>query len=108
YQRLIIYPTSIKNASYVKNPKEGDVEGDNSIQATTKEGAVLPMDVTVAYYVQPGDAAKAFQEFGTENIDQIQKDYFRWAVEYAVNVVSGSHSIFDLISKDRAHVGPEI
>lgn len=108
YQRLITYPTSIRNATYVRNGKEGDKEGDDSIKATTKEGAVLPMDVTLAYSVQPGDVVKAFTKFGTENIEAVQLDYLRWAVIYATNVVSGNHSIFDLISKDRAHIGPEV
>jgi regulator of protease activity HflC (stomatin/prohibitin superfamily) len=108
YQELILYPTSIKQATYVKNAKEGDKEGDNSIPATTAEGAILPMDITLAYHVQPDDAVKAFKEFGSADLDVIQKDYLRWQVAYAVNVVSGNHSIFDLISKDRSHIGAKV
>lgn len=108
YQDLILYPTSIKQATYVHNAKEGDQEGDSSIPATTAEGATLPMDITLAYRVQADDVVKAFKEFGTADLATIQKDYLRWQVAYAVNVVSGQHSIFDLISKDRSHIGAEV
>lgn len=108
YQRLILYPTAIQNATYVKNAKEGALQGDASIKASTAEGAILPMDVTVAWHVQPDDVLKAFQEFGTADLGHIESIYLRWATSAAVNMVSGSHSIFDVISKDRAKIGPEV
>ncbi len=108
YQRLILYPTAIQNATYVKNAREGAIQGDASIQASTAEGAILPMDVTVAWHVQPDDVLKAFQEFGTADLGQIEALYLRWATSAAVNTVSGNHSIFDVISKDRAQIGPEV
>ena len=108
YQRLILYPTAIQNATYVKNAKEGALQGDASIKASTAEGAILPMDVTVAWHVQPDDVVKAFQEFGTAEPSRIESIYLRWATSAAVNTVSGSHSIFDVISKDRAQIGPEV
>jgi regulator of protease activity HflC (stomatin/prohibitin superfamily) len=108
YQRLILYPTAIQNATYVKNAREGALQGDASIKASTAEGALLPMDVTVAWHVQPDDVVKAFQEFGTADLNRIESLYLRWATSAAVNTVSGSHSIFDVISKDRAQIGPEV
>jgi regulator of protease activity HflC (stomatin/prohibitin superfamily) len=108
YQRLILYPTAIQNATYVRNAHEGAIQGDASVKASTAEGAILPIDVTVAWHVQPEDVVKAFQEFGTANLDQIEATYLRWATNASVNMVSGSHSIFDVISKDRAKIGPEV
>jgi len=107
-QRLIIYPTSIKNASYVRNATEGERHGDDSIRASTVEGATLPVDVTVAWHVDPANVLKAFQNFGTDDLDQVQGTYIRPTANYAVNVVSGSRSIFDLTSKERAQFGPEV
>lgn len=108
YQRLILYPTAIQNATYVKNAHEGSIQGDASVKASTAEGAILPIDVTVAWHVQPDDVLKAFQEFGTADLDRIEAIYLRWATQAAVNMDTGSHSIFDVISKDRAKIGPEV
>jgi regulator of protease activity HflC (stomatin/prohibitin superfamily) len=106
--RLIVYPTSIRNATYTRNANEGERMGDDSIQASTAEGSTLPVDITISYHVDPDNVVKAFENFGTADLHQIQTDYIRWATIYSVNVVSGRHSIFDLTSKDRAGFGPEV
>jgi regulator of protease activity HflC (stomatin/prohibitin superfamily) len=107
-QRLIIYPTSIKNASYVRNTSEGERQGDDSVQASTVEGATLPVDVTVAWHVDPANVVKAFENFGTEDLDEIQRTFIRSTAIYGVNIVSGQRSIFDLTSKERSKFGPEV
>lgn len=107
-EQLIIYPTSIKNASYVKAGGEGERMGDDSVKASTVEGAILPVDVTVAYHVDPENVMLAFQNFGTEDLASIQKVFIRTAADYAVNTVAGSRSIFDLTAKERAKFGPEV
>lgn len=107
-ERLIIYPTSMKNASYVKSAHEGDREGDDSIQATTVEGATLPVDVTVAWHVDPAEATTAFQNFGTEDLNYIQANFIRFIATYGVNAVSGKSSIFDLTAKERQEFGPKV
>jgi regulator of protease activity HflC (stomatin/prohibitin superfamily) len=107
-QRLIQYPTSIHNASYVRAQGEGSRRGDDSIQASTIEGSVLPTDVTVAWHVDPANVVLAFKNFGTENLAQIQEDFIRYYAIWGVNVVSGKQSIFDLMSKERQKFGPDV
>lgn len=107
YQDLVLYPTSTHQATYVRNAREGE-KGDTSIQASTIEGALLPTDVTVAFHVEPDHVLTAFNEFGTADMETIERDYVRGATIAAVNIVSGRHSIFELLSKDRAKFGPEV
>lgn len=106
--QLIVYPTSIRNATYTRAANEGERAGDDSIPASTVEGSTLPVDVTVAYHVDPADVTKAFRNFGTADLGDVQARYLRWATIYAVNVVSGSRSIFDLTSRDRAAFGKQV
>jgi regulator of protease activity HflC (stomatin/prohibitin superfamily) len=110
FERIITYPTGIKNASYVLGSHEGERQGDDSIKASTAEGATLPVDITVAYHVEPNSASvqKVLDSFGVVGLDTIQSDYIRWQVFAAVNDVCGQRPIFDLISKDRATIGPDI
>lgn len=107
-QRLIIYPTSIKNASYVRSGGDGSRSRDDSIRASTVEGATLPVDVTVAWHVDPSQVVNAFENFGTSDLGEIQETFIRSTATYAVNVVAGKRSIFDLTSKERALFGPEV
>lgn len=107
-EKLIVYPTSIRNATYTKNSNEGERIGDDSIKASTTEGSILPTDITVSYHVESTDVLKAFQNFGTEDLEEVQRDFIRWSTIYAVNVVTGKKSIFDLTSKDRAGFSTEV
>ena len=107
-EQLIIYPTSIRNATYTKGGTEGERSGDDSIPASTVEGSILPVDVTVSYHVEPGDVVKTFGNFGTEDLEDVQKVFIRNTTIYAVNVVTGQRSIFDLTSKDRAAFSGQI
>lgn len=107
-EKLIIYPTSMKNATYVKSASEGERGEDDSIHASTVEGAILPVDVTVAWHVDPAEAAKTFRNFGTEDLGYIQSSFIRYIAIYGVNAVSGSRSIFDLTAKERQQFGPEV
>ncbi len=109
-EQLIIYPTGIINATYVKNSAETRSYGDDSIKASTVEGAILPIDVTVAYRI-PADSEsvlKIFNSFGTTDLKKVQHEHIRWATVTAVNEISGKKSIFDLISRQRAQFGPEV
>ncbi len=108
FERLFRYPTSIQNATFTKNSREGEKIGDDSIAASTIEGAQLPVDVTVSFHVNSGDVLKVFDNFGNEEMPNIKNEYIRWVTIYAINVVSGGRPIFDLISKDRASFGADV
>src|SRR5439155_13339679 len=99
FERLTTYPTGIRNASYVMASHEGERGGDDSIHASTAEGATLPVDVTVAYHVEPTEASvqKVLDSFGTIDLATIQSEYIRWQVVAAVNDICGQRPIFDLI-----------
>ena len=107
-EQLIIYPTSIHNATYVRSAGEGERAGDDSIKASTAEGAILPVDITVAYHVAPEDVLKAFNNFGADELPEIQKTFIRWTTISGVNNVAGQKSIFDLSSKERARFGGDV
>jgi regulator of protease activity HflC (stomatin/prohibitin superfamily) len=107
-QRLILYPTNIRNATYTRSANEGEKSGDDSIRCSTNEGAILPVDVTVSYHVDPGNVVQVYENFGTNDMDQIQTDFIRPTANWAVNRVSGEKSVFELTSKERAQFGSRV
>ncbi|HLK57835.1 MAG TPA: SPFH domain-containing protein [Chthonomonadaceae bacterium] len=107
-EQVYTYPTSLKNATFVRNAQEGDRKTDDSIVCSTNEGALLPVDVTVVYHVAPENVLDAFLNFGTEDLAGIQHNIIRWNTVGVMNEVSGKHSIFDLTAKDRQNFGPEV
>jgi regulator of protease activity HflC (stomatin/prohibitin superfamily) len=108
-QRLVLYPTNIRNATYTRGGHGGaERSGNDSILASTNEGAILPVDVTVSYHVDPGNVMMVYRNFGTNDIQEIQTDFIRPATNWAVNTVSGQKSVFELTSKERAQFGQRI
>jgi len=107
-QQLILYPTNIKNASFVQAASEGQRAGDDSIKASTIEGAILPTDVTVAWHVDSSNVVKVFNSFGTSDQEEMTENFIRYFATYAVNCVSGKRSIFDLMAKERQKFGPDV
>lgn len=106
--QIVVYPTAIRNASYVQNAHEGERVGDDSLKATTSEGSKLPVDLTVAYHVDPANVLTAFQNFGTEDLTEVQRTFVRTTAAYGLDIVTGTRSIFALTSRERASIGPEV
>jgi len=107
-ERLILYPTNIRNATYTRAAGEGEKAGDDAVNCSTNEGAILPVDVTVSYHVDPANVVKVYESFGTNDIDTIQTDFIRPTANWAMNTVAGTRSVFELTSKERALFGTRV
>lgn len=107
-ERLILYPTNIRNATYTRATNEGEQRSDDSIPCSTSEGAILPVDVTVSYHVDPSNVLTVYEKFGTNDIQTIQTEFIRPTTNWAVNAVGGSRSVFELTSKERAQFGKRV
>ena len=107
-ERLVLYPTNIRNATYTRATNEGEKNGDDSIHCSTGEGAILPVDVTVSYHVDPANVVLMYENFGTNDIQAIQTEFIRPTTNWAVNCISGTRSVFELTSKERAQFGTRI
>ncbi len=107
-ERLILYPTNIRSATYTRGANEGEKMGDDSIRCSTNEGAILPVDVTVSYHVDPANVVPMYKNFGTNDMQSIQTDFIRPATNWAVNSISGTRSVFELTSKERAQFGGRV
>ncbi len=99
-ERIIIFPTAIRNASFAKG-----VEGESPLEATTNEGAKLSVDLTVAWHVEPANVLAAFEAFGTENLDEVARVFVRTSAMHGLDTVAGTRSIFTLTSKERGTIG---
>lgn len=108
-QRLVLYPTNIRNATYTRGGHGGaERAGNDAIQCSTNEGAILPLDVTISYHVDPANVMTVYKNFGTNDIQQIQTEFIRPATNWAVNSTSGQKSVFELTSKERAQFGQRV
>ena len=64
--------------------QEGPVKGDDSIQALSADGLLMPLDITVAYRLVPKDGPWIYRNIGPDYVDKVIRPTARTAVREAI------------------------
>jgi len=82
----VIENMSVRTETYTMSavPTEGKVQGDDSIQALSSDGLLMPLDITVAYRLVGGDGPQIFRNIGPDFVDKIVRPAARTAVREAI------------------------
>ena len=97
---------SIRTEEYTMSgmPREGQVKGDDAIQALTSEGLMVRLDVTVWYHLIPEGAAKVYSTLGLNYVDKIVRPAARTSIR---NVIA-NYKVEDIYTKNREDVSIQI
>lgn len=63
---------------------EGQVAGDDAIQALSADGLLMPLDITVAYRLVGADAPWLYRSIGPDYVDKVIRPAARTAVREAI------------------------
>lgn len=82
----VIEKMSARTETYTMSAvsNEGAVHGDDSIQALSADGLLMPLDITVAYRLIQRDAPYMFRNIGPDYVDKIVRPAARTAVREAI------------------------
>ena len=83
---------------------EGEKEGNDSIDALTKEGLKVAMDLTVLYRLEENKASDVYRELGVDYEDKIIRPQIRSTIREVVSLYSAK----DLYSDKRQEVEDKI
>jgi regulator of protease activity HflC (stomatin/prohibitin superfamily) len=77
---------SVRTETYTMSASsnEGQVRGDDSIQALSADGLLMPVDITIAYRLVGGDAPLVYRNIGGDYVDKIIRPASRTAVREAI------------------------
>jgi regulator of protease activity HflC (stomatin/prohibitin superfamily) len=77
---------SVRTETYTMSATgaEGAVQGDDSIQALSADGLLMPLDITIAYRLVGGDAPLVYRNIGADYVDKIIRPASRTAVREAI------------------------
>jgi regulator of protease activity HflC (stomatin/prohibitin superfamily) len=97
---------SIRTESYTMSgvSREGQVRGDDAIQALTSEGLMVRLDVTVWYKLMPEGAADVYSTLGLRYVDKIVRPAARTSIR---NIIA-NYKVEDIYTKNRADVAIQI
>ncbi|MCK5095874.1 MAG: prohibitin family protein [Candidatus Pacebacteria bacterium] len=90
---------SIRTEQYTMSiaPKEGQRTGDDSIEALTKEGLKVALDITVLYHLMEGEASDVYRNIGVNYEEKI----IRPEVRSAIREVIALYEAKDIYSEKR-------
>ncbi len=77
---------SVRTETYTMSAtaNEGQVSGDDSIQALSSDGLLMPLDVTVVFRLVGSDAPRVFSDIGADYVSKIIRPAARTAVREAI------------------------
>ncbi|HCC49619.1 MAG: hypothetical protein A2445_03460 [Candidatus Jacksonbacteria bacterium RIFOXYC2_FULL_44_29] len=82
--RVIKFSTQTQDYTMTVRHDEGQVQGDDSIAALTKEGLKVNLDITVLYHLEKNQAAKIYQNVGSDFEEKIIRSSIRSSIREVV------------------------
>ncbi|MBN1694766.1 prohibitin family protein [candidate division WOR-3 bacterium] len=97
---------SIRTEEYTMSgmPREGQVKGDDAIEALTSEGLMVRLDVTVWHKLVPEGAAEVYSTLGLNYVDKIVRPAARTSIR---NIIS-NYKVEDIYTQNREAVSIQI
>jgi len=97
---------SIRTEEYTMSivPEEGEKKGVDSIDALTKEGLKVQMDITVLYHLKEEKASDVYKEIGTNYVEKIIRPQIRSGIRETVAMYEAK----DIYSEKREEVENKI
>jgi regulator of protease activity HflC (stomatin/prohibitin superfamily) len=77
---------SVRTETYTMSAtvNEGQMRGDDSIQALSSDGLLMPLDITIAFRLVGSDAPRVYRDIGADYVDKIIRPASRTAVREAI------------------------
>lgn len=88
----ILYSTSVRNYTMSRTVDEGQLRRDDAVQARTRDGQQLDMDVSVLYSIDPSLANTVHRRWQ----NRFETDFVRPTVRSTVREAVASYSVNDL------------
>jgi regulator of protease activity HflC (stomatin/prohibitin superfamily) len=83
---VVVQEMSVRTETYTMSAtsNEGQMRGDDSIQALSSDGLLMPLDITIAFRLVGGDAPRVYRDIGGDYVDKIIRPASRTAVREAI------------------------
>ncbi len=95
-----IYDVKVQTYTMSKTQWEGEVKGDDSLKALTREGLIVFLDISVRFHPDPKRLTELHREIGPEYINKVVRPQVR---SIARLTISG-YSVEEIYSGKREHI----
>jgi len=84
-QKPTIYDTRVQTYTMSASYGEGEVKGDDALEALTKDGQIVKLDISVRFHIDKTKLADLHQKIGTGYIDKVVRPQVRNVLRLAVS-----------------------
>jgi len=99
-QRPIIYDTRIQTYTMSAAYAEGEIRGDDALEALTKDGQVVKLDISVRFHVDPQKVTLLHQNLGLDYVNKVVRPEIRNQVRLAVS----AYAVTEVYSEKRTEI----
>lgn len=103
-QNATIYDVKTVTYTMSKTPNEGQVKGDDAVQALTSDGQQVDVDISVLYHPDPDQIVKLHQNIGQDYENKIVRPSARSITRTAVS----KYAVVDVYGLKRAQIQDEV
>lgn len=106
FSELTTLSSRVEQYTMVSRSDEGQVGGDDAVRTVTKDGLILPIDVTVNYRLMASQAPMIYREFGT--MDDVVTKLLRPSARSAVREAAAAFTAQEAYSSKREALAHQI
>jgi len=99
-QRRILYNTRIQTYTMSASYSEGETRGDDALEALTKDGQVVKLDMSVRFHIDPQKVPILHEKIGPDYINKVVRPEIRNQVRLAVS----AYPVTEVYSEKRTEI----
>jgi regulator of protease activity HflC (stomatin/prohibitin superfamily) len=99
-QKPIIYDTRVQTYTMSGTYAEGERRGDDALDALTKDGQVVRLDISVRFHVDPNTVTKLHERIGLDYVDKVVRPEIRNQIRLAVS----AYPVTEVYSEKRTEI----
>ena len=99
-QKAILYDSRVQTYTMSATYGEGEVKGDDALEATTQDGQIVKLDISVRFHVDQEHVTELHQHIGPDYKDKVVRPEVRTVVRLAV----ASYPVTEVYSGKRLEI----
>jgi prohibitin 2 len=99
-QKAILYETRVQTYTMSASYNEGEIKGDDALDATTQDGQLVKIDVSVRFHIDPNKVTYLHTNIGQDYINKVVRPEVRTIVRLTV----ANYPVTEVYSSKRLEV----
>lgn len=106
-EQLILFPTSVQNIVWTKDPHEGSPK-DDSITFSSQEGVNINSDIGLSFHIEPSMAPHLYLRFRKSDLQDLANGYVRNTLREGFNMVASQMPVQEIYGSGKSKLVQDV